>query len=83
MKIPLTIPRSDEVIYRDAEKLVNKYIEKNSVLYRQLASEEIKVLVSFQIAVTLIKHLTNKDLSPMEEKIKELDQELEKLLSEI
>ncbi len=84
VKFPLTIPRGDEVIYRDAEKVVNKYIEKNTMLYnKELASEEIKVLVAFQIAVTLVKHLMNKDLTPMEEKIKELNLELEELLQKV
>lgn len=81
VKFPLTIARKDELIYRDAEKLVNKYIEKNTTYYsKELASEEIKVLVAFQIAVTLVKHLMNMDLTPMEEKIKELDQEIDNLL---
>lgn len=84
VKFPLTIARNDELIYRDAEKVVNKYIEKNTMLYsKELASEEIKVLVAFQIAVTLVKQLMNKDLSPMELKIKELDIELDALLKQV
>jgi cell division protein ZapA (FtsZ GTPase activity inhibitor) len=81
MRIPLNIPRSDEELYRKAEKLVNRYLEKYQKQYNQRPSEEILILVAFQIAVIVSKQELSEDKVPLAEKIEELDNELAKLLS--
>ena len=79
--MPLRIPRKDEEIYRKAEKMVVKYLEDFQKKYSQRASDEILTLVAFQLAVVLTKQSMNEDITPLADKIKSLDQELNELLS--
>ncbi len=80
-RMPLRIPRKDEEIYRKAEKMVVKYLEDFQKKYSQRASDEILTLVAFQLAVVLTKQSMNEDITPLADKIKSLDQELNELLS--
>ena len=79
--MPLTILRKDEELYRKAEKMVNTYLIKFQKLYNQRPTEEILIIVAFQIAVIVSKQELNEDRVPLAEKIKELDEELKQLLS--
>jgi len=81
LRMPLNIPRKDEELYRKAEKLVNTYLARFQKMYNQRPSEEILIMVAFQIAVIVSKQELSEDKTPLAEKIKELDKELEKLLS--
>ena len=81
LRMPLNIPRKDEELYRKAEKLVNSYLARFQKMYNQRPSEEILIMVAFQIAVIVSKQELSEDKTPLAEKIKELDKELEKLLS--
>ena len=81
LRMPLNIPRRDEELYRKAEKLVNTYLARFQKMYNQRPSEEILIMVAFQIAVIVSKQELSEDKTPLAEKIKELDKELEKLLS--
>lgn len=80
-KMPLRIPRSDEAIYRDAEKMVVNYMETFQKKYNQRAYNDILTLVAFQLAVTLTKQEIMQDISPLADRIKQLDEELEQLLN--
>jgi len=79
--MPLNIPRKDEELYRKAEKMVNTYLNQFQKLYNQRPTEEILIMVAFQIAVIVSKQELNEDKVPLAEKIKELDEELKQLLS--
>ena len=81
LRMPLTILRKDEELYRKAEKMVNTYLIKFQKAYNQRPTEEILILVAFQIAVIVSKQELNEDRVPLAEKIKELDEELKQLLS--
>ena len=81
-RLPLSIPRKDEEIYRKAEKLVGRFLEEYQKKYSQRATEEILTLVAFRLAVALSKQEIDQDLSPLVQKIKTLDQELAQLLSD-
>lgn len=81
LRMPLNIPRKDEELYRKAEKMVNSYLAKFQKLYNQRPSEEILIMVAFQIAVIVSKQELNEDKVPLAEKIQELDKELKLLLS--
>lgn len=81
LRIPLSIVRKDEEIYRKAEKLVVKFLDEYQRIYSQRATEEILILVAFRLAVALSKQANDNDMSPMAEKIKDLDKELSELLS--
>ena len=79
--MPLNIPRKDEVLYRDAEKLVEKYIDFFQKQYNQRSTEQILIMVAFQIAVIVSKQELSEDTTPLAEKIQLLDDELKALLS--
>lgn len=81
VRMPLTIPRTDEVLYRDAEKLLNNYLVKYQQRFNQRSMEEVLTVVSFQLAVIITKQNMNQDIAPLAEKIQNINSELEKLLS--
>ena len=81
-KIPLKIPRKEEGIYRDAEKLLVKFLDSFQKHYDQRPTEEILTLTAFQMAVIVSKQELNKDTVPLAEKIQSLDDELKALLTE-
>ncbi|MEI8087762.1 MAG: cell division protein ZapA [Paludibacter sp.] len=80
-RMPLGIPREDEELYRKAEKLVNKQLDYYTKLYSQRPTEQILILVAFQIAVMVSKKELIEDTVPLAEKIQALDDELKALFS--
>ena len=80
-RMPLGILRKDEELYRKAEKLVVKYLESFQKQYNQRPTEEILIMVAFQIAVIVSKQELSEDTVPLAEKIQSLDDELKSLLS--
>lgn len=78
--MPLKIQREDEEIYRNAEKIVNKYLEQYRRQYSQRSMEEILTLVAYQLAVIISKQDIRQDEGPLAEKIEELNKELNKIL---
>ncbi|MFV0392032.1 MAG: cell division protein ZapA [Paludibacteraceae bacterium] len=80
VRLPLKIRREDEEIYRNAEKLVNKYLEKYRNHYNQRSMEEILTIIAYQIAVIASKQDLNSDVAPLAEKILELNNELKELV---
>lgn len=82
-RFPLkNIPRKDEEMYRNAEKMVNQYLDKYSKLYQHRSIEEVYLIVAFQLAVRNVKGELIHDTDPIIEKISELTMELDKVLSE-
>mgnify|MGYP000903925224 CR=1 FL=1 len=79
VRMPLNIRREDEEIYRNAEKLVNKYLGKYRKSFSQRSMEEILTIVAYQIAVIVSKQEINNDIGPMAEKMMELNKELKEL----
>lgn len=82
LRLPLSIPRSDEEMYRKAEKMVVKYIDLFQRQYPQRPSEEILILVAFKIAVLVSKQELSENIIPLADKIQSLDQELAALLNQ-
>lgn len=80
-RLPLSIPRKDEELYRKAEKMVVQFLLEYQNQYRQRPTEEILTLVAFRIAVIVSKQELSEDTVPLAEKIQSLDHELEALLS--
>jgi len=78
----LRIPRSDEEIYRKAEKLVSKLIEEFHLRYNQRAYEDILKLVAYQLAVKVSRNELTEDTAPLAEKIKTLEKELDVVLNQ-
>lgn len=82
LRLPLLIPRSDEEMYRKAEKMVVRYIDLFQKQYSQRPTEEILILVAFKIAVLVSKQELSEDIIPLADKIQSLDQELAALLNQ-
>ena len=80
-RMPLSIFREDEELYRKAEKLVVRYMEQYQRQYNQRPTEEILIMVAFQLAVIVSKQEFSEDTVPLAEKIQSLDNELKALLS--
>ena len=80
-RIPMNINRKDEEVYRKAERLVVKYLDEYQRVYNHRASEELLILVAFRLAVAPSKQELDRDLVPLAEKIKNLDEELKTLLA--
>ena len=80
LRLPLKIARKDEELYRKAEKMVVRYMDKFQKQYNQRPTEEILIMVAYQIAVLVAKQELTEDIVPLAEKIHALDQELEALL---
>jgi len=81
-RMPLRIPRSDEEIYRKAEKLVVKYTDEYQRLFNQRTYEEILRLVAFQLAVNISRNELSEDITPLADKIKQLEKELDSVLNQ-
>lgn len=80
-RIPMNIDRKDEETYRKAERLVVKFLDEYQKAYNQRASEELLILVAFRLAVMLSRQELDRDLVPLADKIKSLDDELKALLA--
>jgi cell division protein ZapA len=81
LRLPLRIARKDEELYRRAEKLLVKQLNDYQQKFRQRPSEEILILVAYQLAVIVLKQEFADDVVPLAEKIQALDNELKALLS--
>ncbi len=81
LRLPLRIARKDEELYRKAEKLLVKQLENFQIKYRQRPTEDILILVAYQLAVMVSKQELSEDTVPLAEKIQSLDNELKALLS--
>lgn len=81
VRLPLTVQRSDEEIYRKAEKIVVKFINEYQKIYSQKSYTEILTYVAFRLAVVLTKQDSNEDVAPLAERIQKLDDELKALLA--
>jgi hypothetical protein len=61
--------------------LLVKYINDYQQKFNQRPTEEILILVAYQLAVLVSKQEFADDIVPMAEKIKALDEELKSLIS--
>ncbi len=81
LRLPLRIARKDEELYRKAEKLLVKFLDDYQQKFSQRPTEEILILVAYQLAVMVSKQEFADNIVPLAEKIQALDQELKALLS--
>lgn len=80
IRLPLTISRSDEEIYRKAEKLVTTNLNRLQEIYRNRAYEEVLVILAYNLAVALAKQELTNDTAPMADWLQGIDDELKELL---
>lgn len=79
-RLPLDISRDEEAIYRDAEKTVNALLARYQQRHDQRSAEEIFMLTAYQLAVALQRQARHTD--PVERKLRQLSEEVDRLLSE-
>lgn len=81
-RIPMTIPRDDEEIYRKAQAMVEEYIEMYQKRFNQRSYEEIVILAAFQLASIIARHRITGDPAPVEAKLKVLEAEIDAVLNQ-
>lgn len=78
--MPLTIPREDEELYRDAEKLLINYLNKFQEKYNQKSMEEVLTFTAYQLAVISAKQSKKQDIDPLAVKVQEINKKMADLL---
>ena len=81
-RLPLDIARDEEEIYRNAEKMVNAQLVRYQQRYNQRSAEEIFMLTAYQLAVALQRQARHTSADPVERKLRQLSEEVDRLLSE-
>ena len=81
-RLPLDISRDEEAIYRDAEKTVNALLARYQQRHDQRSAEEIFMLTAYQLAVALQRQARHTSADPVERKLRQLSEEVDRLLSE-
>lgn len=79
--IALHIVRKDEELYRRAGEIVTKLISEYSAKYGEQSYEDILKLVAFNLAVAVSKNQFNEDPSPIADRLKAMEGELDKVLN--
>ena len=81
-RLPLDISRDEEAIYRDAEKTVNALLARYQQRHDQRSAEEIFMLTAYPLAVALQRQARHTSADPVERKLRQLSEEVDRLLSE-
>lgn len=78
-KLPLTVDRDDEPIYREAARMINERLEAYQTKYRvaNLTQEYMLSFSALDIATRLVRQQRTTDVGPVEEMIKSLTADLE------
>ena len=77
---PLTIPRKDERLYREAARRINDKLNRYRTRYPQLSEEKYYVMAAVHIAMVNVMLEDFNDTAPYKEKIRQLDRELDSIL---
>lgn len=79
-RVALNIVPDQEPIYREAAKKINALYEKYQQAYSKMNSEELWLYVALELAVNLHSDARDKNIEPILEKIRELNQLIENTL---
>lgn len=79
--LPMTIRREEEILYRQAEKLIKERFNFYTSNYPKQSTEMYLVMTILDIAVQLKRKETISDFSPALERLEPLLLELEKTLT--
>ncbi len=83
MRVPLNIPREDEKIYREAEKIVTHYIDEFRSRYSMHSMEEILSLVALQLGTIISKRQNMEDINPLVDKVGEMNEKIKDALEDM
>ncbi len=78
--LPMVVERSDEYIYREAEKLINSRFSYYASKYPNQGNEMYLLMMALDVAVRLKRMETNIDPAPMEKAMSSLITEIEQAL---
>ena len=81
-KYPLNIRREDELLYRDAAKLIDKTLNKYREWKPDLSSNQHWAMAALELAYAFISNKDKNDTQPYLRKLEELTGELDKVISE-
>ena len=79
-RYPLNIRRYDEEIYRDAAKQIDNKLNKYRSMFSDIAPNKYWAMVALELAFEKISLKDRNDTEPYKEKIRELTDELERVL---
>lgn len=80
--LPMTVSRQDEIIYRDAEKLINQRFAYYATKYPLLGNEMYLTMMALDVAVQLKGMERDTDPKPMLDALQGMLDELETALAE-
>ena len=81
-KYPLNIRREDELLYRDAAKLIDKTLNKYREWKPDLSSDQHWAMAALELAYAFISNKDKNDTQPYLRKLEELTRELDNVISE-
>ena len=81
-KYPLNIRREDELLYRDAAKLIDKTLNKYREWKPELSSNQHWAMAALELAYAFISNKDKNDTQPYLIKLEELTRELDNVISE-
>ena len=81
-KYPLNIRREDELLYRDAAKLIDKTLYKYREWKPELRSNQHWAMAALELAYAFISNKDKNDTQPYLRKLEELTRELDNVISE-
>ena len=81
-KYPLNIRREDELLYRDAAKLIDKTLNKYREWKPELSSSQHWAMAALELAYAYISNKDKNDTQPYLRKLEELTKELDNVISE-
>lgn len=79
--LPMTIPRADEFVYRQAEKLIKERYNFYTSNYRNMNTEMYLVMTVLDVAVRLKQQEASLDTQPIVDRLRPLLNELESALN--
>ncbi len=78
---PITVRRDQEEVYRKAARLINEKLGRYEQSYPNLSYERYTSVALLDFAVQVIQTQKQKDLSPYEDVVKRLTEEIAQLLA--
>ena len=80
-RYPLNIRREDELLYRDAAKLIDKTLNKYRSWRPELSSNQHWAMAALELAYAFISNKDRNDTQPYLKKLEELTEELDYYIS--
>ena len=79
-RYPMVINRTDEQLYREAAKLLNKQLNVYRKSYPDIGIVKQWVMTAYDMAFEAVSHKERNDTKPYKDKLEELGKELDELL---